>query len=244
MISSPSPSSEVKVNWKKVYQVKAGGIFVEYSTAIPHNSTINPLIIIPSPRDIQSVKDAIDKCLKKYDKVWFKYWTQKAQPYKYIKQYFLKRTQYTHLVLLPDDLIINQEGVDRLFSTVSKEPDKYKVLMGDCPISYTDKTYCSFTKNLPALEHSRRYYDWVKIEEVKGKGIIQVIHSGTPFAIFKRNVVEKLSFDSDYKWNLGNTYGSSEDVVISNELTNMLVPIYVDTDARFIHLKDSQEAIV
>lgn len=67
-------------------------------------------------------------------------------------------------------------------------------------------------------------------------GIQQVPHCGTPFAILARSVVEEVSFDNDKDWN-NDRVGFSEDVVLSHELFNLNIPLYVDTSVIFEHLK-------
>jgi hypothetical protein len=220
--------------------VYRGDILFEFANSpqpFADSKRFNPLVALPSPRDIPEVKSAVDECLGGLDKVWFKYWPQSTEPYRHIRDYFLKRTQYTHLIILPDDLVVNAIGVSRLLLTAYAEPDKYTVLMGNCPVVYGSLQF-AITHNLPALKRSERIYRWWSLMDVQTRpGIHQVPHCGTPFAILARSVVEEVSFDNDKDWNDDDRVGFSEDVVLSHELHNLDIPLYVDTSVIFEHLK-------
>jgi len=198
----------------------------------------NPLVALPSPRDIPEVKDAVELCLSGLDKVWFKYWPQSTEPYKHIREYFLCRTQYTHLIILPDDLVVNPIGVTKLLLSVYENVNKYTVLMGNCQVVYGSILF-AITHNLPSLKRQGREYHWWTlndIETAQGR-IVAVRHCGTPFAILARKVVERVSFDNDKAWNNDDYVGFSEDVVLSHELSDLHIPLHVDTSVIFEHLK-------
>lgn len=221
----------------KIYR---GDILFEFGHEHPFEDAkdkLNPLVAIPSPRDIPEFRQAADECLSGFDRVWFKYWPQSTEPYKHIRDYFLKRTQYTHLIILPDDLVVNIIGVTRLLLSVYAEPTKYLVLMGNCQVQWGSLLF-ALTHNLPSLKRQDRIYAWWTLNDVETvtTNIVQVPHCGTPFAILAREVVEKVSFDNDKKWN-NDTVGFSEDVVLSHELHDLGIPLYVDTSVIFQHLK-------
>lgn len=201
---------------------------------------IGMLVAIPSPRDIPEFKKSVDECLQAYDKVWFKYFHQASNPYLLIKDFFLKRPRYTHLAIIPDDLVLNKQGVEKLIDNVVSDPQKYRVIMGTCIVDNTHfgEKHLAFTKNLPDLDRHKRKYYWYRRKQVKGKGIMQVPHCGTPFAILSKDVVKLVSLDNDLRWNNGlQSIGMSEDVVLSHDLERLGIPIYVDTDVFFEHLK-------
>jgi hypothetical protein len=199
----------------------------------------NPLVALPSPRDLIEVKAAVDLCLAGLDKVWFKYWPQSTDPYRHIRDYFLKRIQYTHLIILPDDLVVNADGVTRLLLSVYAQPTLYTVLMGNCPVEYGSLQF-AITHNLPSLQRSERIYRWWSLMDVQvNQGIRKVPHCGTPFAILRRDVVEQVSFENDKEWN-NDRVGFSEDVVLSHELRDLGIPLYCDTSVIFEHLKGKQ----
>ena len=240
-------TSTLKCNWKEAYICVGGGVLFEPATITRHHNinSFNPLIALPSPRDIVSVKKAIDESLQEYDKAWFKYFTQSKKPYTLIRKYFLKHKKYTHLIILPDDLVIHRAGVEKLINAVEDEPEKYKVLMAICNVEY-GQPYVIFTKNHPSLKHSERKYDWYTWSELAEYftplGIIQVKYCGTPFAIISRDLIENgiVTLEDDAKWN-NIPFGSSEDVVLSHDLLRHNIPLYVDTSVCFEHLKGTAE---
>jgi hypothetical protein len=127
-------------------------------------------------------------------------------------------------------------GVTRLLLTAYAQPHIYTVLMGNCQVTYGSLIF-AITHNLPSLKREGRIYHWWTLKDVEARpGIQQVKHCGTPFAILRRDVVRLVSFDNDKKWN-NDTVGFSEDVVLSNELNALGIPIWVDTSVIFAHLK-------
>lgn len=207
---------------------------------------IQMLIASPSPRNIPAFNEAVDDELEEYDVVLFKYFPQASEPYKRIKRYFLKRKRYTHLAILPDDLVVDREGVNKLVELVLSDPRRYTVVMGNCFVEYgLPSLQYIFTSNLPALKREDRKYDWIPAETPQVGPVVTAPYCGTPFAILSREVVEKVTFDTDLKWNKfhGNV-GFSEDVVLAHDLKKFDIPIYVHTGAFFDHLKGKPEAAV
>src|SRR5688500_1321475 len=204
-----------------------------------------PLIAIPSPRDIPEFKDAVNKYLIKFDKIWFKYWNQSDEPYKYIKRYFLKswKKEYNHLIILPDDLVVNEIGVNKLVNKIQSNLDRYKVIMGSCRVEYDSNQYI-FTKNLPDLVRSYRLYDWYTEKDIGTDfvGMMKVPYCGTPFAILDKDVVKQVSFSDDKKYNMSAASGYSEDVVLAHDLDKLNIPIWVHNGTRFTHLKGLKKA--
>jgi hypothetical protein len=225
-----------EANFKTTYR---GDILFEFAVidTFEDKNRFNPLVALPSPRDIPEVKEAVDLCLSGLDRVWFKYWPQSTEPYKHIRDYFLKRTQYTHLIILPDDLVVNVVGVTKLLLTAYAAPTQYTVLMGNCSVTYGSLVF-AITHNLPSLERYGRTYHWWTLRDLEAcpTNIMKVQHCGTPFAILAREVVEQVSFKNDKEWN-NDTVGFSEEVVLSHELHDLGIPIYVDTSVIFTHLK-------
>ena len=205
-----------------------------------------PLVAIPSPRNIKAFEDAVDDELEEYDVVWFKYFPQWADPYAKIKSFFLSHKKYTHLIILPDDLIVTREGVGKIVDLILKNPDRYRVIMGNCRTEF-NAPYMAMTKNLPDLDRKTRVYEWYTWQEVHkfNNMPVKVKHAGTPFAVLRRDVVEQVSLDNDYYWNQDTgSAGTSEDVVLSHDLHRLKIPIYVHTGVEFTHLRGTPEAFL
>lgn len=206
------------------------------------NKKFNLLVGIPSPRDIPAFREGVDKTLSQYDKLWAKGFKEAELPYSRIRQYFLDHWQdgakYTHLGILPDDVILNEKGVNKLINDVIEHPKKYKVIMGMFPTEW-GSSKVALTPEVPLLDMSLRYHNFYEYEQVKGKGIIKVGWCGTPFAIISGDLIASgiVSLQNDSKWNRHLGTGCCQDVVLANELASHNIPLYVDTDVLFLHLK-------
>lgn len=88
-----------------------------------------PLIFIPSARDLPDFVPPSN-----YDKLWVKYFDQQ-EAYTVGRQWFLEHEEYTHLVIVPDDLITTNLDIERLMKT-----SKY---------GYTASGWCVHGKSFP-----------------------------------------------------------------------------------------------
>src|SRR6266540_3850211 len=86
---------------------------------------MNPLLVIFQPREIPEFLEATNKL--KIDKLWMKYFPQE-EAYVTARFWFLEHKEYTHFVILPDDLIVKQEHLDML----SNSFEQYKIKSGWC----------------------------------------------------------------------------------------------------------------
>ena len=64
------------------------------------------LICIPKVRQIEEFDNAVNDCLQEFDKLFINYFPSYEARH-LIKEYFLKYEEYTHLAILPDDMIPN-----------------------------------------------------------------------------------------------------------------------------------------
>jgi hypothetical protein len=189
---------------------------------------MNPKLLIfsPSPRNDPEFEERMALVL--HDKYWMKYHSYDLHPYNKARNFFLNHKEYTHFAICPDDLMITPEGVDKLWQSAQT----LKVIMGTCNVEPAS-TELAMTRNLPSKERGGRIYDFFSETDVNGK-IIQVDWCGTPFAIFQRSVIEKLTFDGDRKWNKNKT-AFAYDVIIAHDLKAMKIKINVDTSVKFYH---------
>lgn len=165
---------------------------------------INPLIAIPSARDLKPFAEATAK-LTKYHKLWAKYYFEQ-EAYQEIRKWFLEHTEYTHLVLLADDLIIQQEHLDKLVSELEKHD--YDVLTGVAMVNREaafDNQLTISTARLPPRERNGRVYELMHISEYElfpdPKPIIKIVYQGFPLPFISRRVVEKVPFRDDRYFN-------------------------------------------
>lgn len=130
------------------------------------------LIGIPSPRDIPEFIEATVKIDD--DKLWVKYYDEYTA-YKYIRQFFLKHKEYTHLCLLPDDLIVRVEQYEKLKEQVHL--CSYPVFSGVFNSDYLNQ-------------------DFLTHYPVDGNNIKQVEAEGFGCCFICREVVENIPFDA------------------------------------------------
>ena len=195
---------------------------------------LNPLMVIFRPRNDQKVMDAIAKV--KVDKLWINYYPQHLA-YTLARYEFLRRKEYTHFIIMTDDLVITP----RDYEILKNECDKYDVISGwsNNWICGPWAEYSSVSFKLPPNPPSLgtiEGYDFAKIitlevmkEANPDKPIIPVIHEGTMLTFLKREIVEKSPFRHDC--------GCCIDSLLSHDLHNAGIKRYVDLRVRMLHLK-------
>lgn len=198
---------------------------------------INPLIFIPSPRDIPSVKRLWHKI--PYDKFIVKYKTQ-IEAYLEVKQYFMTHhTEYTHIVLCPDDLEIQVDTIHRLLNGMAINPT-YETISGICNIDESQPDVydiqplgCDYTRDKPLTTKGAFYEKSTLPKDIQ---YLEVGHGGSACRIITRNLFSKLSFT-------GATGDGWWDWQISKELHKLKIPNMVDTSILLYHRRFEQKPI-
>lgn len=165
------------------------------------------LIGIPSPRDIPEFIDAM--AWINDDKVWIKYYDEYTA-YKYIRMFFLKHEEYTHLCIIPDDLIVKREQFNKLKEGIQD----HFIFSGVCNTDYhrQDVLACRQNgKNLSATDQN---------------GIQKVEFEGFSCCFIRRDVVEKIVLDGE----------GGFDNILAKECRELDIPMYVDTTVKLLHL--------
>jgi len=198
---------------------------------------LKPLIFIPSPRDIPEFIDSV-KLLTKYDKFWVKHDAETTAYAKGRKFFLSSEKNYTHFVILPDDLIVTQDHIEQLIEDIKQ--NDYQIISGitnidSKPIHYGK--YC-VAKELPPLDDltldsynwmDESYRDrWLRMYE---EPIIQMKHIGFPLVFIRRDVIETLEF------RLQPRYTSCMDLQFCIDCDNLGIPIFVDLRVVGHHLK-------
>ena len=193
---------------------------------------VNPLLAVPSPRDIKCVEKCLDSV--KYDKLYAKY-LEEIVAYTEIRREFLKRTEYTHLVICPDDMLVSSQKIDMLVQDL-KEFD-FPVLSGWSNNLGRGRgsEIASISKNVPDRKTPR--YESYKDEEVRQikDRFIKVGFSGFPCLFIRRDIVKRIPFSGLDCGSGGLIRGI--DVGFANSCKELEIPIVVDTKVHFIHLK-------
>lgn len=193
------------------------------------------LLAMPSPRDIDDVIRAWenlpdDQLHVKYFKEW--------SAYQQIRNFFLDHIEYTHLAICPDDLVITPKDLDYLKDDIEKfdfpvvsgmsnvnmdKPDLMNVMIGSIPAK---------------MAQNRTPFAWNKFRDFK-QDLTKVLFSGFPLMIIRRDIVEKIDFDSESKLDgfdpdqVGNL-----DIHFCWRCYENNIPIWVDRRARMIHLRN------
>jgi hypothetical protein len=206
----------------------------------------NPLIALPSPRDLPLVAEAMSK-ITKYDKLWVKY-SPEYITYPIIRDEFLKpenKNKYTHLVICPDDLLIDDpKKLDFLLedSQMLGEEDK-TIMSGYCNVDTTDNAiYANVTAYDVSSTRHGRIYQWFtlkQLEEIKSDFLIPVKFSGFALMVIPRSAIEQIPFRNDSSTGVFDALGCCVDVMFCNDAISKGYKIYVDSRVRLQHLKQN-----
>ncbi len=203
---------------------------------------MKPLIFLPSPRDIPEFLDCASKL--KYDKYWLKYYTPEVLAYREAHAFFMEHKEYTHFVILPDDLIVSPSDLETLLNYFRKVPN-LKIVSGFCNIDTTaQKDLANICIEPVSHIHEGRQYYWLSFDQLadyskknKNKyGLVKVFFSGFPLMVVTRDVIEKITFRND----LGDgtdPHGCCLDVTFCWDVHQLGYEIFIDPDMRLNHLK-------
>lgn len=206
---------------------------------------INPLLCCPSPRDITEVYDALKET--GYDRLYAKYYPE-LKAYQLLREYFLDHEEYTHLVICPDDLVIEKKHIDALIEDLQKSD--YPVLSGVCNVDQGDnKDLLNITYNLPHPKRTVpkknvigwRHYHWVHKNTVFNTSLIDVLFSGFACMFLRRDVVSKYKFADDALQNgTPSLMTGAIDVMFANVCAITGIRQTVDQTVRMDHLKGKE----
>lgn len=204
----------------------------------------------PSPRKIKPFEQRIQWLNKYYDIFREKYNFVEIDAYNTCRDFFLSHTEFTHLAIIPDDLLAEPRHVQKLLSEIEKKD--YQVLSGISNFACTSKRmFNNMTAieyaNYGAVEQLRKTgrFDYFKHimnrerlkqirEEMSAKPnrIIQVAWSAFPVTIARRDVIEKIKFGANLM---------GVDTVFFQDCIKNQIPTFADLDVEIVHLKGIEE---
>ena len=203
---------------------------------------MNPLIALPSPRDLPIIKEALDR-IQEYDKLWIKY-SPEHITYPIMQEQFLKNKQYTHLIICPDDLLIDQNKLEILLKDYDLFPEQDRdkiILSGYCNVDTSENSkYANISKYDTSYTRNDRVYHWFTIEELENKTdnfLIPVMFAGFPLMVIPRSAIERIPFRNDSSNDEFDELGCCVDVMFCNDVIAKGYKIYVDSRVRLQHLK-------
>ncbi len=201
------------------------------------NAQINPLICIPSCRDIPAVKKLwheipYDKWIEKYKLHW--------PAYVGIKKFFSENTQYTHMIIYADDLEVTPTDIEILLNDVKRSG--YETISGYCNIDESQPdTYaiqpmgCDYSRDGPRVDKGAWYMKNEKPVLPTDKTIIEVGHSGFCCQIISRELFNKITIVGK-----NNEVRGNFDWQFSKECHKLGVPLLVDLRVKLWHRRKEQ----
>ncbi len=201
------------------------------------------LLVILKFRELPQFREAVKDL--KIDKLWVKWYGQITKPdaYTIARQEFLKRTEYTHFLLLTDDVIVFQKDIDRLIKDMEEVKDM-DVISGwfnnDLTTHADDTNFSDILPPDPPCNGSYEGYNFIKIKKVEewqsvvpGAWRLEVLHQGTALTLLSRKIIEEIPFR--------NSQGCCIDSCLSLDLAAKGIKQFVDLRVRCLHLKINEQ---
>lgn len=214
---------------------------------------VNPLLTILHPRHIPQVVESLNT-IDTYDKLWVgRYRFYHAT--RYILKFFIKHREYTHIVLIADDMVFPRHYIDTLVRDIVFNP---QIEVIGCPINVdiSDKGLTNYGLSMfdiPAKDRNLRVYNWLPMKFAPQTGIHPVAHQGAALQFISRRLIENKTVtllndlmspivkyeNKDYLEIVERPeiHGCCEDVVRSHELAEAGIKQYVDFSLPIKHLK-------
>ena len=191
---------------------------------------MKPLLFLPSPRDIPQVIESVSKL--KIDKLWVKYHPQQ-EAYDVGRQLFLD-TDYTHLIIHPDDLLVKQKDINNLVRDCTRLPEIVVSGYCNCTAGATDWEDSNISAILPPDPPYLGTYDgfqFTKLADLKKiKDImIEIKFSGFALTAIPRKIVEGIPFRT--------SGGCCVDSCFSLDLAERGIKQYLDTRVFTTHMR-------
>ena len=218
-----------------------------------------PLVVIPSPREIEEVRNAVSEL--PYMKMWVKFHTE-GEAYQVIRKEFLSNESFSHLIIIPDDLVVTKDKLEMLIEDTKNLPDTHfdnSVVCGFCNINITKNGMESsnISHYLQPQDRSKRDYRFLSLEECRNfpippenprilgeklNNLFRVKFAGFPCFVIPRNIVNNIVFRNDSPSGVDES-GCCVDVMFCYDMHINDFDIFVDKRVEFKHLRESEEAI-
>ena len=205
----------------------------------------NPLIGFWHAVDLDEVKDGLNSI--PCDKVQASYFPYPF-PHRIIEKFFRDNTEYTHLIMIPNDLVYNNSNFERTKEIILKHD--YPVLCGLCNVDLKEhKDQWNVCQKLPELPYTQRRYRWLANSTRKayinlGLRLIPVKFAGYPATCIRRDVLDKIRlniFPEDKKVNelpiWESKGGFSNDLMTCHNLNDVNISIMCDLENTMLHFR-------
>ena len=205
----------------------------------------NPLIGYWHSVDLQQVKDGLNSIpCDKYQVSYFDY----PHPHRKVEAYFREHKQYTHLILIPNDLVYDITNFEKT-KKVILEMD-YPVLCGLCNVDLgKHKDFYNVCFKLPELPYVNRRYRWLAESQrkellSKNHRFVKVGFAGFPATCVRRDVFDKVKiniFNDNLKtdevpiWESKGGY--SNDLIFCHNLQDVGIETICDLENTMLHFR-------
>jgi len=154
---------------------------------------IKPLLCYFQAADYPEILAELDKM--PCDKLILKYMPY-PRPHDYAREFFIEHTEYTHIIIHPQDLVVKLEHYKKLVADLEKY--NFPSLAGVCNVGKIGplKHVWAVCMELPTLDRDTRHYNWCPMGS--GLGILEVKFEGNMFNFIRRDIAEKRMIDGEY----------------------------------------------
>lgn len=199
----------------------------------------------PSPRKIKLFEEALSQLNNNYDIFRIKNDFDEVHAYESGRKFFLEHPEYTHLAVLPDDLLVYPADVEQLVKDVEEFPD-YDIISGICNFAYSNKRFFNHMsvtemKKYEGADRIRRTgkFKWPddimtreRFDEIlknpKEDKLVRCAHIAFSFPLIRRNIVEKIPFSAN---------AMGVDTAYSQACLKENVKMYADVRVEMLHMK-------
>lgn len=168
-------------------------------------------------------------------------------PHDMARQVFLEHDEYTHLIVMPQDLKVTKEDFDNLMLDIKK----YDYPVISCVCNVEEKGHRNFGRwaicaECPSKDYSQRRHNWIPAYPEKF-GIIQVGFTGFVFCAIKKHVILRMNSRTGehiFKGCIHTDGSPSPDLNFCLNCKELGIPIHADTDIRLYHYANHKELLV
>ncbi len=211
---------------------------------------MNPLIVFANVYDCWPAIQGL-RWLEKYDQLWVNY---VKYPTNYIitESFFEENKQYTHLLYVAPDMVLDDYSFDCMIKYVEKhDPPVYGGCLNVDTEKYKDALACCLS--LPEIDYINRRYRWVNEVHRKfmlnnGTSVIKVKFNAN-FAFIRRDIKEKIKFmslpyETDERPIHERAGGYACDLAFCHSLNHLGIDPLVDLRYKFKHLRYNGRLLV
>lgn len=190
---------------------------------------MNPLLCIPSPRDIGDFAKSLRK-LDQYDQYIVKY-HRSPEAYEQIQKFFLANKVYDRMVIIPDDLIVDKSELNILLMNSDSRPNS--VISGICNFDAWNnrEKYCFSIPGAYGIYPTKlglgEYFSKYKVQFVDH--LVKVEFNGFACPVIPRDIVKKIPFRHDAN-------GSGVDINFCRDCLDNGIELLVEYRVKLKHL--------